>query len=585
MATTTRERRAVPARPPEPATTPRTGLTARFRGPAWLDGPMTSAHLVLGSAGMLLAIGLVMVFSASSIEAATSGQPAWLPGVRQLTFAVIGLAGMLVAMRLPVGRIRQWSGRGMLVVFLLLALVLIPGIGIKLNGSRAWFDLGFTNFQPSELAKLVFALWGAHVLALRERYLTTRTLLVPVIPVFVLMCLLLIAEPDMGAVVSLGLVVAGLMWAGGLSRRYLAGAVAVVAALVALMVAVAPYRMARVTSFLDPFADPLGDGMQAIRGFYALATGGVWGVGLGNSALKWNLLPHAESDYIFAIIGEELGFLGCLVVIALYGMLAWAGFRIARRSTDRFVQLASIAITVWLVGQATMNMGYVVGLLPVTGVTLPLISAGGTSLVLTLFVIGLLARFARSEPAAIAHQRHARRGWLARLLLPVPAAAVDPVPARRRRPARPDRDQGRSWAPGQGWAAGQGWGQGRRPEPVREPDRWRPGRTVTRVPGLRTQEQLAVQPGSREPRPDPRRAAPGPGSAAPDARRGAVQRQTGRGRLPAGDRPIVRNRPPAAGPVLRDVPRDPGGPGEPPAARARPVARPRPPRTERPRPL
>ncbi|MGY5882175.1 putative lipid II flippase FtsW [Modestobacter lacusdianchii] len=564
MATTTRDRRAVPTRPPEPAPAPRAGVAARFRGPAWLDGPMTSSHLVLGSAGMLLAIGLVMVFSASSIEAATSGQPAWLPGVRQLTFAGIGLAGMLVAMRLPVGRIRQWAGRGMLLVFLLLLLVLVPGIGLKLNGSRAWFDLGFTNFQPSELAKLVFALWGAHVLALRERYLTTRSLLVPVIPVFVLMCLLLLAEPDMGAVVSLGLVVAGLMWAGGLSRRYIAGAVALVAALVALMVAVAPYRMARVTSFLDPFADPLGDGMQAIRGFYALATGGVWGVGLGNSALKWNLLPHAESDYIFAIIGEELGFLGCLVVIGLYAMLAWAGFRIARRSTDRFVQLASIAITVWLVGQATMNMGYVVGLLPVTGVTLPLISAGGTSLVLTLFVVGLLARFARSEPAAIAHERHARRGWLARLLLPVPAAAIDPVPSRRRRPARP--------------------GTGARPGPA-DPAPWRPGRTVTRVPGLRTQEQLAVRPGTREPRPDPRRPVPGAWAGAPDARRGAAQRQTGRGRPPAGDRPIVRNRPPAAGPVLRDVPRDPGGPGEPPAARARPVARPRPPRTERPRPL
>src|SRR3712207_631780 len=128
--------------------------------------------------------------------------------------------------------------------------------------------------------------------------------------------------------------------------------------------------------------------------------------------MKWNLLPHAESDYIFAIIGEELGFLGCLVVVCLYAILGWAGFRIARRSTDRFVQLASIAITVWLIGQATMNMGYVVGLLPVTGVTLPLISAGGTSLVLTLFVVGLLARFARSEPAAIAFQRSHPRGRL-----------------------------------------------------------------------------------------------------------------------------------------------------------------------------
>jgi len=215
----------------------------------------------------------------------------------------------------------------------------------------------------------------------------------------------------------------------------------------AAMVKLAPYRMARITAFLDPFADPTDGGFQAIRGMYALATGGLWGVGLGNSAMKWNLLPHAESDYIFAIIGEELGFLGCLVVVTLYGVLSWAGFRIARRSADRFVQLASVAITVWLVGQAAMNMGYVVGLLPVTGVQLPLISAGGTSLVLTLFIVGLLARFARSEPAAIEAQRGQARGRVARFLLPVPAAAVDPVRPRRRpegRAAQHPSDGGRT---------------------------------------------------------------------------------------------------------------------------------------------
>ena len=195
--------------------------------------------------------------------------------------------------------------------------------------------------------------------------------------------------------------------------------------------------MARITSFLDPFADPTDGGFQAVRGMYALATGGLWGVGLGNSAMKWNLLPHAESDYIFAIIGEELGFLGCLVVVALYGVLAYAGFRIARRSADRFIQLASVAITVWIVGQAAMNMGYVVGLLPVTGVQLPLISAGGTSLVLTLFIVGLLARFARSEPAAIEAERARDRGRLARIFLPVPESAVDPVRPRRRPEDRP----------------------------------------------------------------------------------------------------------------------------------------------------
>jgi cell division protein FtsW len=421
----------------ERATPTRPEGRPRLRGPAWLDGPMTSSHLVLGSAGLLLAIGLVMVFSASSIEAALDDQSAWAPGIQQVVWACLGIAAMLVAIRLPIGLIRRWSPIALVVVAVMLLLVLIPGIGVKLNGARQWFDLGFALLQPSEVAKLVFALWGAHVLALRERYLTTSSLLVPVLPVFGLLALLVIAEPDFGGVVSLGLVLVGLLWAGGMPLRWFAGAAAALAAMLGLVVAVSPERLDRITSFLDPFADPSDSGFQAIRGMYALATGGFWGVGLGNSAMKWNILPEAESDFIFAIIGEELGFLGCLVVIALYGVLAWAGFRIAWRSADRFVQLASVGITVWLVGQAAMNMGYVVGLLPVTGVTLPLISAGGTSLILTLFIIGLLARFARSEPAAIEHQRVQSRGRLARLLLPVPAAAVDPVRPRRRPEQQP----------------------------------------------------------------------------------------------------------------------------------------------------
>ena len=416
----------------------------RLRGPAWLDGPMTSCHLVIGAAGLLLAIGLVMVFSASAIEAALDDQPAWRPGADQLVFAVLGLVALGVAVRLPAGLLRRWSPVALAVVTVLMVAVLVPGIGVEYNGSRAWISLGFTDFQPSELSKLVVALWGAHVLALRGRHLTVRTLLLPLLPVFVLLCGLLMLEPDFGAVVSLLLVVVGLLWAGGLPGRLWGIGIASAATVGVLLVGSSEYRMQRITSFLHPFDDPSNTGFQAVRGFYALANGGLWGVGLGNSAMKWNLLPEAESDYIFAIIGEELGFLGCLVVVTLYAVLAYAGFRIARRSADRFVSLASVAITVWLVGQAAMNMGYVVGILPVTGVTLPLVSAGGTSLVLTLFVVGILIRFARSEPAAIDHARSRERGRPARWLLPVPAHAVDPVRPRRPRTA-PDtaRPRGR----------------------------------------------------------------------------------------------------------------------------------------------
>jgi cell division protein FtsW len=414
--------------------TPGTGHASRARRlrlPDWLDGPLTSSHLVFGAGGLLLAIGLVMVFSAASITAALNNQPAWTPGVQQVVWACIGLVAMVVALRLPVGFIRRWSPIALVVTVFLLLLVLVPGLGVKVNGSRGWFHIAGLSVQPLEIAKLVFALWGAHVLALRERYLTTRSLLVPVVPAFGVLSLLVILEPDFNGVVCLFLVLIGLLWAGGAPGKIWAGLAAFAVVGIVGLVTLAPYRAARITSFLHPFADPKGDGFQAIHGLYALASGGFWGVGLGNSRMKWNLLPHADSDYIFAIIGEELGFLGCLVVVALYGVLAWAGFRIARRSTDRFVQLACVAITVWLVGQAAMNMGYVVGILPVTGVTLPLISAGGTSLVLTLFILGLLARFARSEPDAIDALRRQDRGRLARWLLPVPEQAVDPVRPRR----------------------------------------------------------------------------------------------------------------------------------------------------------
>jgi cell division protein FtsW len=399
---------------------------------------------VIGAGGLLLAIGLVMVFSASSMKAALAHEAAWRPGVQQVIWAGIGLVAMVVALRLPIGLIRRWAPIALIGVAFLLLLVLVPGLGVKINGSRGWFRIAGQSLQPLEIAKLVFALWGAHVLALRERYLTTRSLLVPVVPVFAVLSLLVLMEPDFNGVVCLFLVLAGLLWAGGAGWKIWTALVGIATVGVAGLITLAPYRAARITSFLDPFADPTSSGFQAIRGMYALASGGFWGVGLGNSRMKWDLLPHAESDYIFAIIGEELGFLGCVVVVLLYGLLAWAGFRIAGRSADRFVQLASVAITVWLVGQAAMNMGYVVGILPVTGVTLPLISAGGTSLVLTLFIVGLLARFARAEPEAIEALRDQDRGRLARLLLPVPARAVDPVRPRRpeeRRPARVDHRQ------------------------------------------------------------------------------------------------------------------------------------------------
>jgi cell division protein FtsW len=234
-----------------------------------------------------------------------------------------------------------------------------------------------------------------------------------------------------------------------------AGAGAVVVALIIRE----PYRLARLTSFLHPFSDSGGAGYQASRGLQALGSGGWLGVGLGQSRFKWGILPNAHTDYIFAIIGEELGLLGCLLVLALFAVLAYAGFRIARRTTDPFVRLASAAVTIWLSGQAVINIGYVTGMLPVTGIPLPLISFGGTSLIATLFSLGMLASFARHEPDAVAQIADRGRSRPARMLmLPAPdlayltprkrprkAVSRPPVPAPRRgaapstEPKRADR--------------------------------------------------------------------------------------------------------------------------------------------------
>jgi cell division protein FtsW len=224
---------------------------------------------------------------------------------------------------------------------------------------------------------------------------------------------------------------------------------------VMLLIKIEPYRMKRITSFLDPFADAQDTGLQAVQGLYALSTGGWWGVGLGASRAKWGALPEAHNDFIFAIIGEELGVIGCFLVIGLFCVLAYTGLRIARRVTDPFARLVSAACTVWLVGQAFINMGAVVGILPITGIPLPLISAGGSSLVLTMFVIGMLASFARSEPDAVAalHAR-GRTKWAKLLGIPLPprpprgdtdgtktkkasAAKVTPSERNTPRPARP----------------------------------------------------------------------------------------------------------------------------------------------------
>jgi cell division protein FtsW len=296
--------------------------------------------------------------------------------------------------------------------------------------------LGPISIQPAELAKISLALWGAHVLASRQRLLGNwRQALSPLVPVTCALFTLIVLEPDLGTALSLSIVLFALLFVSGVPLRLL-GALTLGGLVGAVVLGLsAGYRHARIVSFLSPSAsDPLGSAYQARQALYSLADGGLFGVGLGQGRAKWDYLPNAHNDFIFAIVGEELGMLGALAVLVLFGLLAFVGLRIASRTIDPWLKLVVATLTIWMVSQALINIGYVVGLLPVTGIPLPLISFGGTSLVLTMFVVGMLASFARAEPkaaAAIAARGQTRWSRLLRLPVPEQPSLPRPRPARR----------------------------------------------------------------------------------------------------------------------------------------------------------
>jgi cell division protein FtsW len=326
---------------------------------------------------------------------------------------------------------------------LMLVAVLTP-LGTKVNGTRSWFDIGPLSFQPIEAAKLALALWGAHILVVKRAVLHQyRHLLVPVVPAALVMFALVMLQPDLGGTVTLGVVLVALLWfAGAPLRLFAALTLGGVAGIVLLSIGT-DYRLSRVLSFLRPENDP-DAAYQANQALYALADGGLFGKGLGQGPSKWQYLPNVHNDFIFALIGEELGFLGCLLVLGLFAMLAVVGMRIATRNIDPWIRMVAATLTVWLVAQAAINIGYVVNLLPVTGITLPLISSGGTSVVITLLVFGILANCARHEPEAVSALRSQGPGRFGRLMrLPAPDPYQPPVKRRPARPSAPPRASGR----------------------------------------------------------------------------------------------------------------------------------------------
>jgi len=428
-----------------PAST-QTAATARGRVGQWMARPLASFHLVVTIAVLLTVLGLVMVLSSSSVEAVASDGSAYGLFTSQVIFAILGFVVFYIALQVPVRMLRRLSFPALAATVVMLALVLIPGIGTESQGTRGWFVIAGISIQPSELAKIAFAVWGAHLLATRRgEHSTLKDMLVPLIPAALLVTILIVLQPDLGTTVSLAIIVLALLWFAGLPLRVFLGIVGTATALAVVLALTAGYRSARVRAFLNPGEDPQGIGYQARQAKFSLADGGIWGRGLGQSRAKWSYLPNAHNDFIFAIIGEELGFLGGVAVIGLFGLFAYVGLRIAMRSVDPFLRLLTATATTWIIGQAFINIGYVVGLLPVTGLQLPLVSAGGTSTATTLLMFGLIANAARHEPEAIAALHAGQDGRFGRLLrlrkpeayLPIRAAATRaPGPRRGSAPAR-----------------------------------------------------------------------------------------------------------------------------------------------------
>ena len=368
-----------------------------------LHRPLASYYLLVGSALLLAGLGLVMVLSASSVESFSDSGSSFSVFRRQVMWVGISLPVMYAAMRLPPKAFRAMAYPMLLLSVVGLLLVFVPGLNKTVSGSTRWIVLGPFTIQPSELAKLALALWGADLFVRKRKLLKDwKHLLVPLLPVATALGTLIMLQPDMGTTLTMLAVVFGLLWVVGTPLRVFAGVLGPVILLCAGLAVAAPYRLARVTSFIDPcdVSHRLDGGFQGCQGLLAIASGGWFGVGLGGSRQKWDYLPNAHTDYIFAIVGEELGLLGTLFVLVLFGVLAYAGVRIAHRARDPFVRYASAAVTAWLVVQAVVNMGAVTGLLPITGIPLPLISFGGSSLIVSFFAIGMLASFARHEPGA-----------------------------------------------------------------------------------------------------------------------------------------------------------------------------------------
>ena len=359
-----------------------------------LEHPMAMYQILIGVTAILLCSGVVWVASASSIYAYTSTGSEWAIVQKQAMFAVLGVGVMSWASRVNITFLRRISPYFLMSVVFALALVLV--IGTSVYGQKNWIAIGSFRLQPSEFAKLALILWSADHFARREGQLHIRSRLLNQYGIVAGTILgLVVLEDDLGTAMVMMPIVAGMLFFVGAPAKWFGYFIGLaLTAIIGLSIA-EPYRMERFASWLNPASDPSGAGFQVLHGQRALGSGGWLGVGLGASREKWGTLPEAHTDFIYAVIGEEGGIFCTLLVLALFVAIILIGIRIANTSPDRFVQLASLGIVTWITTQVLVNIGAVLGILPVTGVPLPLVSYGGSSLIPTLCALGILMRFAR----------------------------------------------------------------------------------------------------------------------------------------------------------------------------------------------
>lgn len=368
----------------------------------FLEGgnPYTNYWLILGSTLALAVIGLTMVLSSSSVHAFGESGSAFTLFIRQGIWAAIGVVGLFLVSRVPTRLLGALGWFLMILSSVLLALVAFTPLGVEGGGSTNWIRLGPVQGQPSEIAKLALVLWGSAVLARKGRLVQqfSHWMMPFVVPGSFFVLLLVLLGGDLGTSLIILVLVGTLLFTAGVALRYFLISAGAAAVAVALLMWMTPYRMMRVYAWLGMNCDhPTEPCHQTEQGFYALASGGFWGVGLGQSRQKWAYIPEVENDFIFTIIGEELGLLGTLLVLALFAVLTLGIFRVAAASTDRFTRLVCMGTASWLVGQSFINIGMVTGLLPVVGVPLPFISYGGSALTCALVAVGVILNFARRQ--------------------------------------------------------------------------------------------------------------------------------------------------------------------------------------------